>query len=88
MNIFWFQIIIDNAVAKKEGYAVKLQEIGEFVGEPFEISSLRREDFTSNKGMGIALLNLHGIVTQSSLHLSQYICLKCSLHGILTQKYK
>lgn len=41
---------MDNAVAKKDGSSLKLQAIGEMVGDPFEISSIRREDFNGNKG--------------------------------------
>lgn len=41
---------MDNAVARKEGHAQKLQKDSESVGDPFEISTIRREDYLFHKG--------------------------------------
>ncbi|XP_075236370.1 dipeptidase B [Lycorma delicatula] len=45
-----YSIVMDNAVAKKEENSVKLQKFGELIGDPFEISYIRREDFKATKG--------------------------------------
>ena len=41
---------MDNAVARKEGHAEKLQKDSESVGDPFEISTIRREDYQFHRG--------------------------------------
>ncbi|KAL3267844.1 hypothetical protein HHI36_006985 [Cryptolaemus montrouzieri] len=48
-----YNIVIDNGPAKKEKHAQKLQLMGEEISDPFEVSSLRREDFNSHKGKNI-----------------------------------
>jgi leucyl aminopeptidase len=45
-----FQIVIDNSVARTESNAYKLQACGEVMGDMFEVSILRRDDFASHKG--------------------------------------
>ncbi|XP_011505018.1 PREDICTED: putative aminopeptidase W07G4.4 isoform X2 [Ceratosolen solmsi marchali] len=45
-----FSIVIDNSVARSESNAYKLQACGEVMGDMFEVSILRREDFASHKG--------------------------------------
>lgn len=44
------QIAMDNAVARLASNAEKLQASGETMGDPFEISRIRREDFQTHKG--------------------------------------
>lgn len=41
---------MDNAVARLASNAEKLQASGEAVGDPFEISRIRREDFLTHQG--------------------------------------
>ncbi|XP_044754296.1 putative aminopeptidase W07G4.4 isoform X2 [Coccinella septempunctata] len=50
---FGYNIVIDNGPAKKEKHAQKLQLMGEEIGDPYEISVLRREDFDFVKGQGV-----------------------------------
>jgi leucyl aminopeptidase len=42
--------ILDNGPAKKEGVSLKLQQAGDESGDPFEISTLRREDYEFHLG--------------------------------------
>ncbi|XP_034949850.1 putative aminopeptidase W07G4.4 [Chelonus insularis] len=44
-----YSIVMDNAVARSVYNAEKLQASGELMGDPFEISRLRREDFKSHE---------------------------------------
>ena len=41
--MFYFQIILDNGPASREKTAAQMQEAGDLVGDPFEISTLRRD---------------------------------------------
>ncbi|XP_053679398.1 putative aminopeptidase W07G4.4 [Anopheles nili] len=43
-------IVMDNGPARAAGHALELQQAGEDVGDPFEVSVLRREDFNFHKG--------------------------------------
>ncbi|XP_050078380.1 putative aminopeptidase W07G4.4 [Anopheles maculipalpis] len=43
-------IVMDNGPARAVDHGLKLQRAGEDVGDPFEISVLRREDFDFHKG--------------------------------------
>ncbi|KAF5305226.1 hypothetical protein FQR65_LT07765 [Abscondita terminalis] len=43
-------IAMDNGPARKAGNSMKLQKCSEEIGDPFEISVLRREDFQFHKG--------------------------------------
>lgn len=45
-----YSIAMDNAVAKLASNAEKLQASGETIGDPFEISRIRREDFQFHEG--------------------------------------
>lgn len=45
-----YSIAIDNSVARNEGHCFKLQELGNQVGDPFEVSYLRKDDFDFNNG--------------------------------------
>ncbi|KYQ59810.1 Putative aminopeptidase W07G4.4 [Trachymyrmex zeteki] len=45
-----YSIAMDNAVARLASNAEKLQASGEAVGDPFEISRIRREDFLTHQG--------------------------------------
>ena len=44
-----YTAVMDNGPAKKDSFAFKIQQTGEMYGDPFEISSMRREDFDFNK---------------------------------------
>nr|ANJ04676.1 leucyl aminopeptidase [Nilaparvata lugens]APA33971.1 seminal fluid protein [Nilaparvata lugens] len=46
-----YSIVMDNAVAREQKFSSKLQEAGQKIGNPFEISYLRREDFKFHKGV-------------------------------------
>ncbi|XP_006007579.1 putative aminopeptidase W07G4.4 [Latimeria chalumnae] len=48
-----YSIIIDNGPARKVQNAQKWQEAGEKVADPFEISTMRREDFEFHKGKSV-----------------------------------
>ncbi|XP_063989183.1 putative aminopeptidase W07G4.4 isoform X2 [Diachasmimorpha longicaudata] len=45
-----YSIVMDNAVARQSSNAEKLQASGETMGDPFEISRIRREDFRFHEG--------------------------------------
>ena len=47
---YLLQIAMDNAVARLVSNAEKLQASGETMGDPFEISRIRREDFHFHEG--------------------------------------
>lgn len=41
---------MDNGPARKAGVSTKLQANGELIGDPMEISTIRREDVAYHKG--------------------------------------
>lgn len=43
-------IVMDNGPARASGHGLRLQEEGEKIGDPFEISILRKEDFDMHSG--------------------------------------
>ncbi|RWS29497.1 aminopeptidase-like protein 6 [Leptotrombidium deliense] len=45
-----YSIVMDNGPAKKQKTATLIQEAGDKIGDPFEISTIRREDYEFNKG--------------------------------------
>ncbi|XP_070540427.1 uncharacterized protein [Ptychodera flava] len=45
-----YSIVLDNGPARKTKHAQELQTVGEDFGDPFEISSIRREDFEFHSG--------------------------------------
>jgi leucyl aminopeptidase len=45
-----YSIIMDNGPARKAGHGPQLMEVGETMGDPFEISTVRKEDFDFNAG--------------------------------------
>lgn len=47
---FTLQIAMDNKVAHSSKEASKLQDAGDSVGEPVEVSTLRREDLAFHRG--------------------------------------
>lgn len=47
---FNYSIILDNGTARSKRIAQKIQEAGEQIGDLFEISTIRREDFDFNRG--------------------------------------
>uniref|UniRef100_A0A336LSC8 CSON002374 protein n=1 Tax=Culicoides sonorensis TaxID=179676 RepID=A0A336LSC8_CULSO len=58
-----YSIVIDNGPARKENHALKLKEVGELCGDPFEISTLRKEDydFHLSTGYGEDLLQCNNL---------------------------
>lgn len=46
-----YSIVMDNGPALAEGHGLKLKEIGDSIGNPFEISTIHREDFNFHKGV-------------------------------------
>ncbi|KAF4525276.1 hypothetical protein B566_EDAN009359 [Ephemera danica] len=47
-----YSIVMDNAVAREAQHAQKLQKSSEIIGDPFEISTVRREDYNFHRGKG------------------------------------
>lgn len=47
-----YSIVVDNGPAMKERHGMKLKEIGDICGDPFEVSTLRKEDFDFNASTG------------------------------------
>ncbi|XP_065350512.1 putative aminopeptidase W07G4.4 [Cloeon dipterum] len=47
-----YSICMDNSVARKEDHSRNLQKDSEVIGDPFEISTIRREDYQFHKGEG------------------------------------
>ncbi|KAB0794315.1 hypothetical protein PPYR_11154 [Photinus pyralis] len=47
---YGYSIAMDNGPARKHGNANKLQEEGAKIGDPYEISTIRKEDFAYHKG--------------------------------------
>ncbi|KAL0105085.1 hypothetical protein PUN28_016616 [Cardiocondyla obscurior] len=45
-----YSVVMDNAVARRVNNAEKLQALGEAIGDPFEVSRIRREDFLTHQG--------------------------------------
>ncbi|CAH1966056.1 unnamed protein product [Acanthoscelides obtectus] len=45
-----YAIVMDNGPAKKSNYGCQLQKASEDIGDPFEISNVRKEDFDTYKG--------------------------------------
>ena len=46
-----YTAVMDNGPAKKENFALKLQETGEIYGDMFEVSNVRKNDFEYIKDM-------------------------------------
>lgn len=44
-----YSIVMDNGPARADSNAVRLADTGETLGDPFEISRIRREDFRAFK---------------------------------------
>lgn len=54
-----YSICLDNGPARESGVSNRLFEAGHLIGEPFEVSTLRREDFKVNDLYNLySLLNL------------------------------
>lgn len=45
-----YSIVMDNGPARNAGTSIKLQNAGEKIGDPFEISTIRREDLAFHRG--------------------------------------
>lgn len=48
-----YSIVLDNGPARDSGHGLKLQQEGERIGNPFEISLLQKEDFSFHRGVVI-----------------------------------
>ncbi|XP_066154589.1 putative aminopeptidase W07G4.4 isoform X1 [Euwallacea fornicatus] len=46
-----YSIVVDNGPAHKAGHGRRLQQASEEIGDPFEVSTLRREDIASHRGV-------------------------------------
>lgn len=46
-----YSIVVDNGPAYKAGHSRRLQQASEEIGDPFEISTLKKEDITAHKGV-------------------------------------
>lgn len=44
-------LVVDNGPAYKAGYSRRLQQSSEEIGDPFEISTLKKEDIIAHKGV-------------------------------------
>ncbi|ODM98223.1 putative aminopeptidase W07G4.4 [Orchesella cincta] len=53
-----YTAVVDNGPARKENFSLKIQRVGEGIGDMMDISSLRREDlkFIKSTGVGEDLL--------------------------------
>lgn len=45
-----YTVVMDNSVAKSKGECFKLQQVGNAIGDPYEVSVIRRDDFANHKG--------------------------------------
>jgi len=48
-----YSAVVDNGPARKENFSLKIQKIGEQMGDMMDISSLRREDIKFSKSTGV-----------------------------------
>lgn len=46
-----YSIAMDNGPARNAGHAERLKKLGDVIGEPFEISTIQREDFSAHQGV-------------------------------------
>lgn len=46
-----YSIAMDNGPARAAGHAQRLKQAGDQIGEPFEVSTIQREDFTAHQGV-------------------------------------
>lgn len=44
-------IAMDNGPARNAGHAERLKKLGDLIGEPFEVSTIQREDFAAHQGV-------------------------------------
>ncbi|KAG8223569.1 hypothetical protein J437_LFUL003033 [Ladona fulva] len=58
-----YSIVMDNGPARENGQSKLLQEAGSILGDPFEISTIRREDFNfhKDKGEGVDVLQCNNM---------------------------
>ncbi|XP_071445166.1 putative aminopeptidase W07G4.4 [Hetaerina americana] len=58
-----YSIVMDNGPARENGHSKLLQEAGSIIGDPFEISTIRREDFAFHKdpGEGVDVLQCNNL---------------------------
>lgn len=62
-----YSICLDNGPARESGMSNRLFEAGHLIGEPFEISTLRREDFKVKIPFNLYSL-LHLVQSQKTLY--------------------
>lgn len=46
-----YSFAMDNGPARNEGHAERLKKNGDLIGEPFEVSTIQREDFAAHQGV-------------------------------------
>lgn len=46
-----YSIAMDNGPAREAGHAARLKKLGDLIGEPFEVSTIQREDFAAHQGV-------------------------------------
>ncbi|XP_033209071.1 putative aminopeptidase W07G4.4 isoform X1 [Belonocnema kinseyi] len=61
-----YSVVMDNAVARQVSNGQKLQASGEAMGDPFEVSRLRREDFKFHEGRAEGDDVIQGVSKSSS----------------------
>lgn len=45
-----YTIVMDNGPAREQGHGHELKKNGDLIGDPFEVSTVQREDFTMHQG--------------------------------------
>lgn len=44
-----YSIVMDNGPAREQGHGNELKKNGDIIGDPFEVSTIQREDFSAHK---------------------------------------
>lgn len=65
-----YSIIMDNGPAAQKHVSQKVQEAGHLMGDMFEISTIRREDYAFHKGKNLFVL----FVFSASFFLFSSLC--------------
>lgn len=66
----------DNGPAREDGNARKLQDAGAVVGDPFEISTMRREDVAFHKGRTYFYTPSMHLISECSLKILIFLQLR------------
>lgn len=46
-----YSIVMDNGPARDAGHGLRLKQFGDQIGDPFEVSTIQREDFDAHRGV-------------------------------------